>query len=111
MGNPFKFKQTELTKEQVGAHRKAHQRWQEYTSGTPYMLHLNPLTYYRANPYRVVAYGNSPENAMENYYRGLEGNNPKELLCNECVAVYALENSHALEGELLWELQPWESQA
>ena len=107
----MKCKPTKLTKEQVGAARKARQRWQEYTQGNAYMLHLNPLTYYRREPYRQVAYGNSAEEAVANYYRGLEGNSPKQLLCNECVAVYALDNPHAMEGELLWELEPWESQA
>ena len=93
---------TTKTKEQVNAARRDTLRWEQYTSGTAYMLHLNPLTYQR-RPYKVVAYGNTPAEAIKRYYAGLDGTNPKELLCNQCIAVYALPNPlQPEEGEKLW---------
>lgn len=103
MKTPLKSN-TIWTKAQVGENRRNRARWDAYVTGTAYRLYLNPLTYKR-RPYKVVAHGNTPAEAIKRYYAGLDGGtNPKELLCRECIAVYALPNPMLPweEGEKLW---------
>ena len=83
--------------------RNGRSRWEVYRNGNAYVLHMNPLHYKRANPYRVQAYGDSPEDAVARYFRGLEGSSPKQLLANEVVSVYKCADEQTCEeGEQCW---------
>ena len=100
--NDMKLKPTVPSQEQAGMFRNARARWEAHREGNAYVLHLNPLHYQRANPYRVQAYGDTPEDAVARYFRGLEDTSPKQLRVTEVVAVYdCVDEQAGEEGELL----------
>jgi hypothetical protein len=88
-----------LTKDQVGAMRKANARWQAHTTGNAYVLYVQARTY--DHLMRVQAYGKNAYQAVRRYYKGLDGSN-WTWQCTKVVAVYSCANDRVAQaGKLL----------
>tara|TARA_Y100000310_G_C20242509_1_gene605300 strand:- start:318 stop:653 length:336 start_codon:yes stop_codon:yes gene_type:complete len=87
MGVPFQLKsRVQLDKEQVNAQRKAHARWQEYSSGNAYILYIENRT--MNHHFRVQSYGKSIFQSVKRYYRGLDNACNWIWQCTKVVSVY-----------------------
>jgi len=91
---------TPLTKDQVGAQRRATARWQAHTTGNAYVLYVQARTY--DHTMRVQAYGKNAYQAVRRYYKGIDGRSNWIWQCTKVVAVYSCANGRdAQAGKLL----------
>ena len=89
-----------LSKDQVNAQRKAHARWQAYTTGNAYVLYVQNRT--SDHSFRVQAYGKNVFQAVRRYYRGLDNACNWVWKCTRVVAVYTCVNPKVAQaGDLL----------
>ena len=88
------------SKDQVTAIRKAHNRWQAYTTGNAYVLYVQNRT--SDHSFRVQAYGKNVFQAVRRYYRGLDNACNHVWKCTRVVAVYTCVNPKVAQaGDLL----------
>ena len=89
------------SKDQVNANRKAHARWQAYTTGNAYVLYVQ-ARHYNQKPMRVQAYGKNAHQAVRRYYRGIDGKCNHIWKCTQVIAVYTCANRQTSQaGDLL----------
>ncbi len=109
MGNPFKFKKTDLTKDQINAMRKSRNRWQAYSTGNAYVLYVQNRT--SNHSFRVIKYGKNVFQAVRRYYRGLDNACNHTWKCTKVVAVYTCVDRASQAGDFLFgvpqDSAPW----